>query len=349
MKDESTAARTLVQALVVALVVLAVLLLLRAAEAFLAIFGGLLFAIMFNSAARWVRARTGWSYSASLALSVVVPTLLLGVALAFGASAMADQASELGKRIPEAARQLEDRLSQWRLTHQLLEQKERLTSLMPEGSEAAGALGGFFASSFGALGNLVIALAMGLFLAINPSMYFNGVVHLTPIRQRDRTREVLNAVGSSLRSWLAAKLAAMLVIGALTTSGLWLLSIDLALVLGIVAALLSFIPNVGPLIALVPAALIGLLDGPEKMLYVVILYVGIQALENYALTPVLQQKMVDLPPALTIVVQVLLGVVAGAMGLIFAAPLAAAGMVMVQMWYVQDALGDRQRVDQAKD
>lgn len=325
----------------VALVVLAVLLLLRAAEAFFAIFGGLLFAIMFNSVAKWVRARTGMPYGVSLALSVVVPTLLLGVAIAFGASAMADQASELGKRIPEAARQLEDSLRQWRLTHQLLEQKERIRSLLPEGSEAAGALGGFFSSSFGALGNLVIALVVGLFLAIDPPMYVNGLMHLVPVGKRDRAREVLNAVGSSLRSWLAAKLAAMLVIGAMTTIGLWLMSIDLALVLGIVAALLSFIPNFGPIIALVPAALIGLLDGPEKMLYVVILYMGIQALESYVLTPILQQRMVDLPPALTIVVQVLLGVVAGAMGLIFAAPLTAAGMVMIQKWYVQDVLGDR--------
>jgi hypothetical protein len=93
----------------------------------------------------------------------MVPALLLGVALAFRASAMADRAAELGKRLPEAARQPEDSLRQWRLTHQLLEQKERIESLVPEGSETAGALGGFFSSSFGALGNLVIALTVGLF------------------------------------------------------------------------------------------------------------------------------------------------------------------------------------------
>ncbi|HEX5739373.1 MAG TPA: AI-2E family transporter [Hydrogenophaga sp.] len=349
MNSESTAARTLVQACVVALVVLAVLLLLRASEAFLAIFGGVLFAILFNSAAKWVRSKTGMPYSMALTVSVIVPTLLLGVGIAFGASAVAEQAAELAKRIPEAARQLEENLRQWKLTQQLLEQKERLKSLVPEGSEAAGALGGFFSSSFGALGNFVIALAVGLFLAIDPPMYLNGAIRLVPPRKRDRAREVLEAVGSSLRSWLAAKLAAMLAIGVLTTVGLWLMAIDLALVLGLVAALLSFIPNVGPLIALIPAALIGLLDGPEKMLYVVLLYMGIQAVESYVLTPILQQRMVDLPPVLTIVVQVLLGVVAGAMGLIFAAPLTAAGMVMVQKWYVQDALGDRQDNDQKRE
>lgn len=341
MNRESTAANTLVQISVVALVVLAVLLLLRAAEAFLAIFGGVLFAILFNSAAKWVRAKTGMPYVVSLAVSVGVPALLLGLGLSLGASAVAEQAAELTKRVPEAARQFEESLRQWSLTNLLLEQQERIKSLVPEGSEAAGALGGFFSSSFGALGNFVIALAVGLFLAIDPPMYLNGVMRLVPISKRDRTREVLEAVGSALKSWLAAKLAAMLAIGVLTTIGLWLLSVDLALVLGLVAALLSFIPNVGPIIALIPAALIALLDGPEKMLYVVLLYMGIQAVESYVLTPILQQRLVDLPPGLTIVAQVLLGVVAGAMGLIFAAPLTAAAMVMVQMWYVQDALGDR--------
>jgi predicted PurR-regulated permease PerM len=73
-----------------------------------------------------------------------------------------------------------------------------------------------------------------------------------------------------------------------------------------------------------------------------------QALESDVLTPILQQRMVNLPPVLTIAVQVLLGVVAGAMGLIFAAPLTAAGMVAIQKWYVQDVLGDRQLVDQKR-
>ncbi|MBA4263986.1 MAG: AI-2E family transporter [Comamonadaceae bacterium] len=342
LHKESTAARTLVQASVVALLALAVLLLLRAAEAFLAVFGGVLFAILFNSAARWIQSRTPMPYSLALALSAGMPALLLGLGLSFGASAIADQAAELAKRVPEAAQRLEENLRQWSLTNQLLEQQERLKSLMPEGSKAAGALGGFFSSSFGALGNFVIALAVGLFLAINPSLYVNGLVHLFPLSKRPRARDVLEAVGSSLKLWLAAKFAAMLAIGVLTTVGLWLLSIELALVLGFVAAVLSFVPNFGPIIALIPAALMGLMNGPEKMLYVVLLYMGIQALESYVLTPILQQRMVDLPPALTIIVQVLMGVVVGVMGLIFAAPLTAAAMVMVQMWYIQDILGDRQ-------
>ncbi len=89
-----------------------------------------------------------------------------------------------------------------------------------------------------------------------------------------------------------------------------------------------------------PAVLLALMISPTTALYVFIFYVVIQSLESYVLTPVLQMKTVKLPPALTIVAQVLLGVLAGGIGLILATPLAAAIFVMVKMLYVEDTLGD---------
>jgi predicted PurR-regulated permease PerM len=133
----------------------------------------------------------------------------------------------------------------------------------------------------------------------------------------------------------------MAVIGVLTTLGLWIIGIDLAMILGLIAGVLSFIPNIGPIIALIPAILIALISGPDKVIYVMLLYGGVQGIETYMLTPVLQQRMVDLPPALTISMQVLLGVLAGAVGVIVATPITAALMVMGKMWYVEDLLGDR--------
>lgn len=86
------------------------------------------------------------------------------------------------------------------------------------------------------------------------------------------------------------------------------------LLLGLLAGLLSFIPNIGPILALVPAVLIALISGPDDVLYVVLLYSGVQAFESYLLTPLLQKRMVDLPPALTIAMQFLFGVLAGGLG-----------------------------------
>ena len=337
----SIAARTLIQAGTYAGVILAVLLVLKAAQVFLVVFGGVLFAILFHGIAQWVSRKTAMPEKWSLFLSLTAILVLSGIGMWLIAPDVSDQASELADRIPRALRQLRENLLQYEWVNRLMQQQDRIRSMLPDGSNAVGVAAGFFSSTFGALGNLLIALALGLFISINPAIYINGLLYLVPPTKRARAHEVLQATGNTLASWLIAKLVEMLVIGVLTTLGLWLLGIDLALVLGVIAALLSFIPNIGPVVALLPAALIALISGPDTLIYVVLLYTGIQTFESYVLTPFLQQRLVDLPPALVVSVQVLFGVLAGVLGVILATPLTAAAMVMIRMWYVEDLLGDQ--------
>ncbi|MCO5101935.1 MAG: AI-2E family transporter [Burkholderiaceae bacterium] len=343
MEGKRIAAQTLVQAAVVALVVLAVLLVLRGAEVFLVAFGGILLAILFQGSARWLQEKLGISNGWALLVTILGPLALLVSAAWLAAPDVASQASELADRVPKAVQHLQSRLRELDWADRILEQGQRIENALPDGSAAATIATGFFSSTLGGLGNLLFALAIGLFVSVNPGLYLRGLLRLVPPTRRDRAEEVLRTTGSTLASWLVAKMIAMLVIGVLTTAGLWLIGIDLPLVLGLIAALLSFIPNVGPVIAIVPAALIAVIDGIEPLLYVVALYASIQTIESYALTPLLQREMVELPPALTIAMQVLLGVLAGVMGVIVAAPLTAAAMVMTKMWYVEDLLGDRIR------
>lgn len=341
MEDKIVAVRTLIQATVVALVFLAVLLLLYAAQVFLVIFSGILLAILFRSMALWISKKTRLPYLWSLSIALIIPLLLIGSGIWLIAPDISKQAAELADRIAQAAGQLQQKILQYEWVNRILAQTDRIQKALPDGSDAASASAGFFSSTLGALGNFVVALAIGLFLAINPGIYMNGLLRLVPLDKRNRTREVLQATGSALASWLMAKIVAMAVIGVLTTVGLWFIGIDLALVLGIIAAILSFIPNIGPVAAIIPAALLALISGPDKLAYVTILYVGIQTFESYVLTPLLQQRMVDMPPALTIGMQILFGVLAGILGVIVATPLTAAAMVMIRMWYVEDMLGDR--------
>jgi predicted PurR-regulated permease PerM len=126
-----------------------------------------------------------------------------------------------------------------------------------------------------------------------------------------------------------------------TWVGLQLLGIPLALILSVLAAVLSFIPNFGPILAMVPAMLLGFLQSSSLALYVGLLYVGIQIVETYLLGPWLAQRTASIPPVLTLLTQVLLGVLFGGMGVILAAPATAAGMVLIRMVYVEDVLGDR--------
>lgn len=341
MDSKRIASRTLIQAAVVALVTLCVFAVLRGAGVFLVAFAGILFAVLFHGAASWISSKSRLSSRWALVVAVVAPLLLIVAAVWLVAPDVALQASELADRLPKAVRQLEDQLSSSDWASPLMAQKERVQEAIPGLSSVFSFAGQAFSTTFGALGNLVIALAIGLFVAIAPQTYIGGLLRLVPLPRRSRTRQVLDETGSALASWLLAKLIAMVVIGVLTAVGLWFIGIDLALVLALLAALLSFVPNIGPVIALVPAALIAMVVGIDKLGWVIALYVAVQAFESYLLTPVLQQRMLDLPPALTLGVQVLLGVLAGALGVILATPLTVALTTMTRMWYVQDILGDR--------
>jgi predicted PurR-regulated permease PerM len=132
----------------------------------------------------------------------------------------------------------------------------------------------------------------------------------------------------------------MLVVSVATWLGLLALGVPLAFVLGIIAGLFNFIPNFGPLFSMVPATLLALTVGPGTAIGTIILFVVIQNLEGNVLTPLIQRKAVDLPPALGIIAQILLGILVGAVGLLMAWPLAAAVVLAVKMMYVEDVLGD---------
>jgi predicted PurR-regulated permease PerM len=113
--------------------------------------------------------------------------------------------------------------------------------------------------------------------------------------------------------------------------------------LGMIAFVFTFVPYVGPIAAAVPALLVGFTVSPTHALYVGLLYFAVQMVEGNLLTPLVQQQMVKMPPAVTIVAQVLMGVLLGAVGVVFATPLAACALVLTKMLYVEDLLGDVSR------
>jgi predicted PurR-regulated permease PerM len=132
----------------------------------------------------------------------------------------------------------------------------------------------------------------------------------------------------------------MLLNAFLTGFGLWLLGVPLALTLRLIAGVLNFVPNLGPIVASIPAILIGLLQSPTQALYVAVLYVVLQSLDGYVFTPLVQQRTVNVPPALTITSQLIMGVLLGAWGILLATPLLAASIVIIKNVYVRDSNND---------
>jgi len=184
----------------------------------------------------------------------------------------------------------------------------------------------------------LLVLVGGIYLAAQPRLYRGGLVKLVPPGGRERVEQALDDSWRALRLWLLGRLVSMLFIGTLTGVGLWLLGIPGALALGIVAFILEFVPFIGPIIAAVPAILLALAFEPVKALWVAALYLGIQQLEGNVIEPLVQQRAVDLPPALLLFSIVAGAVVFGPAGVVFAAPLTVVLFVMVKRLYVRDAL-----------
>ncbi|MEO8880120.1 MAG: AI-2E family transporter [Gemmatimonadaceae bacterium] len=203
----------------------------------------------------------------------------------------------------------------------------------------------FLTSTVEMLAGLLLILMMSLYIGADPETYHNGILHLFPKRRRKRMAEVLSAMATILRKWLATQLIAMLVIGVVSTIALLVLGVKAPFALGIIAALLEFVPTIGPVLSAVPAIAMGFLDSPEKALYVALAYLVIQQLEGHLLIPILMKGGMDLPPVLTIVTQGLMALLFGFLGLMIAVPLLAAVMVPIKMLYVEDALGDDIGVD----
>lgn len=220
----------------------------------------------------------------------------------------------------------------------------KLASLPGTLSGQLGAITGylfsFLSSTVAVLTGILLILFTALYFGAAPDVYYRGVLHLIPHGGRPRAAQVLDAVGMTLRRWLRAQLLAMVVIGVVTSLGLWALDVKAALALGLIAGLLEFIPLLGPFLSAIPAVAMAFLDSPQKALFVVFFYIGVQFLENHLLIPMVMQEGLDLPPILTLIGLALMSVVFGFLGTLVAVPLLAAVMTAVKLLYVEDVVGD---------
>lgn len=317
----------------------------QSTEVILLIFAGLLLAVFLRAIANWISCHTplskNWALTTTLAAIISVTALILWLFL----PALEEQFSQMAQQLPETIAQLRRNLGQSAAGQWVLERiPNEPFRIDNQSSNVFGRITGFFSTFLGVVVNIAIVLVAGIYFAYSPNLYYEGVINLFPKDSHARVREVLDTLGFNLRRWIVGRLAVMTINGALTALGLWFLGVPLAVPLGLIAAAFNFIPNIGPFLGAVPAVLIALTQSPSQALYVAILYLIVQTLEGFALTPLVQQKAVSLPPVLVISAQLLLGILFGVLGVLLAVPIVAVFFVLTKMLYVEDMLGNKVEV-----
>ena len=201
-----------------------------------------------------------------------------------------------------------------------------------------------FSSTLGIFLNSLLVIVVTIMLLTNPTPYKQMFLLMFPAFYRQRVQTILKKCEKNLGGWAIGILFNMAVIAILSGIGLLILGVQLPLANSLLAGMLTFIPNLGPVLSVIPPAAMALLDAPWKALAVVILYVVIQQVESNILTPIVMQKQVSLLPAVTLLSQVAFAVFFGILGLLLALPITVVAQVWLKEVLVKDIL-DRWNID----
>ena len=189
----------------------------------------------------------------------------------------------------------------------------------------AGAVGGALFkgawSGVGVLSALLFATVIGLYVAVDARSYREALVRAMPARHRDRADGFLGKAAEVVRGWFNAQLIDMLIIGTLTSIGLWIVGAEYWLLLGVLTGLLGIIPYVGIIIVVVFAVLLTMASDISRLPWVLGVFLVTQQLEGNVILPLVMRGRVQLPAVPLLVFMLLMGSWAGLLGVLIAPPL----------------------------
>ncbi len=324
----------------------------------LLIVSAIILAIALDGLARAIHWVVPLSRHLSIALASIAVVAALGGVITFGTMNIAARAPQLEKQIAQSVNQITTRLEQNNLA------PDWITHSNPNNSSGSGSSGnandgqsrqktssigkrlsGEFSNAvtvtISTLADAFLIAIIGFYLAFTPSAYQQALVRLVPKNRRQRIDDLLCEVGIVLRRWLVGRGLSMTAVGVGSVLGLSLLNVPFALLLGLIAGLLTFIPYLGAILSAVPAILVAALQGIDIAFYTAGIYLGLHILEGYILAPLIQRRAVSLAPGFLLIAQTLGFAIAGTFGMMVAAPIALSIQVFVQALYIEDVLGDQ--------
>jgi predicted PurR-regulated permease PerM len=292
-------------------------------------FAGLLLAIVLHSISAWMERHTplraGLAYLATLTCIggiVALSALFLGPRLI-------TQLAAVGAALPQSIADITGYLQRTSWGPTLLGVLNRALKGIDNGAK----LTLFAKDILATVVDFIVVLVIGFFAALNPRAYRDGLLSMLPEQHYGRARALTDEIVETLKYWVLGQMVPMAVLGLASMIALWMLGVHLAFTLGLLTGVMVFIPYLGTVLSSVPAILLALQHSPRTALYVIALYAIFHTLEGYLLTPLVQRKAVRLPPVLTVLSEFCLWSFAGILGVAVAAPLTAAGLVLIRHFY----------------
>lgn len=298
---------------------------------FLLILAGALIALFFHGFAQLIQRKLHLPHKASLLISIISTFVIFILVFWFMGAKVQEQVTELAKTLPSTITNAKRQLATTSLGQKFLEK----TSSDDVYNKGYAFVSKFFNSTFGVFTDIYIVLFLGLFFTAAPKTYINGFLMLIPQPAKGQAKYTIERIGFTLTKWLKGQIFAMVIIAILKGVALTILNIPMAIALALIAGILNFVPNFGPLISMFPAILIALTQGINKAVVVTIVYLVIQIFEGNVITPSIQQKLIKMPAAIIIIAQLFIGLLSGVWGLILATPIVAILIVVIQETYVK--------------
>ena len=325
---------------ITAFVVIMLLIIYKTFHVFLLLMASSLIALFFNAVSNRVKKWTGLGNGVSLAVTIVLIIVLLGLFFWMVGAEAQVQFKEMQEVVPVMIDNAQSYLNKSEIGRKVSD----YVSDIENQKKVLPFLQSFFTSSFGVFGDLYIVIFLSIFLSVAPFDYVNGIVNLVPRRGKVKAKQLLENLGTNLQKWMKGAIVSGFVIATFIAIALLILGIDMWLILAIFAGLLNVIPNFGPIIAMIPGVLVALLTSPTLALLVAGSYILSQTIEGNLITPNIQKKLLNIPPALLISFQVLMGTLLGGWGIVLAVPILVIVITVVKKLYLDENMGGEETI-----
>ena len=320
---------------ITAFTVIMILLIYRTFNVFLLLLAASLIALFFNAVSNKIRKWTGLKDGVSLAVTIILIFLLVGLFFWLVGAEAQKQFKELQEAVPVMIDNAQVYLNKTTLGQKISRQ---ITDIENQ-KKVLPFIQSFFKSSFGVFGDVYIVIFLAMFLSVSPFDYLNGLVNLVPRRGKAKAKQLFEDIGYNLSKWIKGAIISGFVIFILISIICLIIGVDMWLILAITAGLLNVIPNFGPIIAMIPAVMVALLTSPTQALLVAGSFILVQAIEGNLITPNIQKKLLSIPPALLISFQVLMGTLTGGWGIVLAVPMLVIVITVVKNLYLDRNMG----------